>query len=148
MDRNIGSINTVIHENGRLVGLGTDGAGALKALADSGVAVDGKNVLMLGAGGASRAISFTLAMNTEPGELFLLDIDPAQLETLKADLEAGTDTRIKSALINGDTLAAAMEPLRKSLRLASIGIVYPPIGCLAGESSAARHPISFCARMY
>ncbi|MHC4065362.1 MAG: shikimate dehydrogenase family protein, partial [Planctomycetota bacterium] len=56
-DRSIGSINTVIHEDDKLIGLGTDGPAALKALADSGVELAGKNVLMLGAGGAARAIS-------------------------------------------------------------------------------------------
>ncbi|HYS43061.1 MAG TPA: shikimate dehydrogenase, partial [Geobacteraceae bacterium] len=58
VDRSIGSINTIINDNGRLIGLGTDGPGALKALVDAGVALDGKHVLMLGAGGAARAIAF------------------------------------------------------------------------------------------
>jgi shikimate dehydrogenase len=53
VDRAIGAINTVIHEDDRLIGLGTDGPGALKALADAGVEVDGRNLLMLGAGGAA-----------------------------------------------------------------------------------------------
>ena len=68
-DRKIGSINTVVHEQDRLVGLGTDGAGALKALTDGGVAIDGKHILMLGAGGAARAISFTLALKTKLKEI-------------------------------------------------------------------------------
>jgi len=37
VDRQIGAINTVVNERGRLVGLGTDGPGALKALVDAGV---------------------------------------------------------------------------------------------------------------
>jgi len=108
-DRMIGSINTVIHDGEKLVGLGTDGAGALKALTDSGVELDGKNVLMLGAGGAARAIAFTLALGTALQSLSLLDIDEAQLKGLKADLENGTDAIIAGEVMSEGSLAAAME---------------------------------------
>lgn len=107
VDRSIGSINTVIHENGKLIGLGTDGTGALKALVDNGVEVDGKNILMLGAGGASRAIAFTLARKTKLAELAILDVNEALLQGLKTDLLAGTDAVIKTGAMN--TIAAAME---------------------------------------
>jgi shikimate dehydrogenase len=109
VDRNIGSINTVIHEQDKLIGLGTDGSGALKAFVDSGVDLDGKNILMLGAGGAARAISFTLARNTKLRELSILDVNEALLQGLKTDLEAGTDAAIKSGLLTETLLAAAME---------------------------------------
>lgn len=109
VDRNIGSINTVIHEQGKLIGLGTDGAGALKAFADSDVELDGKNILMLGGGGAARMISFTLARKTKLRELTILEVDEALLQRLKTDLEAGTDAVIKSALSTESALATAME---------------------------------------
>ena len=108
VDRSIGSINTVIHEQDRLIGLGTDGSGALKALVDSGVEIDGKSVLMLGAGGAARAISFTLARNTKLAELSILDINEALLKGLTTDLETGTDAVIKSGQLTEISLAAAM----------------------------------------
>ena len=107
VDRSIGSINTVIHENGKLVGVGTDGTGALKALVDNGVEVDGRNVLMLGAGGAARAISFTLARKTRLAELTILDVNEAMLQGLTADLAAGTDAVITSGAMTD--LPAAME---------------------------------------
>ena len=109
VDRNIGSINTVIHEQDKLIGLGTDGSGALKAFVDSGVELDGKNILMLGAGGAARAIAFTLARNTKLGELSILDVDEPLLGGLKTDLKAGTNAVIKSGVLTEDTLAAAMQ---------------------------------------
>ncbi len=109
VDRSIGAINTVIHEGDKLIGLGTDGSGALKALVDSGVEVDGKNILMLGAGGAARAISFTLAWNTKLGQLTILDINEALLQGLTTDLETGTDAVIKSGSLNESSVAAAMD---------------------------------------
>ncbi len=107
-DRNIGSINTVIHDGDKLIGLGTDGSGALKALVDHDVEIDGKRILMLGAGGAARAISFTLARDTQLGELSLLDIDEAQLQALTTDLTAGTDAAVRSEMLTESVLAAAM----------------------------------------
>lgn len=108
VDRSIGSINTVIHEGNKLVGLSTDGPGALKAIADAGVNLDGRNVLILGSGGAARAIAFTLARNTKLAELRILDIAETMLQRLTADLVAGTEAVIKSEALTENSLAAAM----------------------------------------
>ncbi|GAB4173248.1 MAG: shikimate dehydrogenase [Geothermobacteraceae bacterium] len=107
-DRAIGSINTVINEGGKLIGLGTDGPGALKALTDAQVDLTGKTVLMLGCGGAARAIAFTLANRTRLAELLMLDIDPQFLQGLSDDLRQKTDKRISSAVLNEDSVATAM----------------------------------------
>ena len=108
VDRSIGSINTIIKKDGRLIGLGTDGLGALKALVDAGVALDGKSVLMLGAGGAARAIAFTLARDAKLGKLTILDINEALLEGLAADLRAGTEARIESEALTPEATERAM----------------------------------------
>lgn len=122
VDRSIGSINTVIHDQGKLIGLGTDGTGALKALVDNGVELDNKNVLMLGAGGAARAISFTLARNTKLAELAILDINEAVLEGLTNDLKAGTDAVINSGISTESSLAAAMEKADVIINCTPIGM--------------------------
>lgn len=109
VDGRIGSINTVINEGGRLRGFGTDGPGALRALKGAGVDVNGKSVLMIGAGGASRAIAFTLATEAEPAGITILDIEGKVLDALATDLRKGTGRRIESALMNPDSLAASME---------------------------------------
>ncbi len=108
VDRSIGAINTVIHEQGQLVGLGTDGPGALKAMVDAGVDMEAKKILMLGTGGAARAIAFTLARDTRLAELFLLDINTSMLAALAADLKSGTEAVIRSEVFNDISLAAAM----------------------------------------
>ncbi len=58
----IGAVNTVVNKDGYLYGENTDGKGLLKSLMDEGVAVDGKRVTVLGAGGASRAICTEIAL--------------------------------------------------------------------------------------
>ncbi|MDD4652756.1 MAG: shikimate dehydrogenase [Methanothrix sp.] len=57
----IGAVNTVAFGPQGVDGYNTDGWGALLALQDAGVEVRGKNVLIIGAGGAARAIAYTLA---------------------------------------------------------------------------------------
>lgn len=57
--RQIGAVNTIVNRNGRLIGCNTDAAGALQAL-ERRLDPAGKTALLLGAGGAARAIGFML----------------------------------------------------------------------------------------
>ena len=59
----IGAVNTVIQKEGRLFGENTDGKGFVTALKNSGETLDKKNVTILGAGGAARAIAVECALN-------------------------------------------------------------------------------------
>ncbi|MBN2401661.1 MAG: shikimate dehydrogenase [Spirochaetes bacterium] len=58
--REIGSINTLCNNNGKIHGYNTDGIGALEALVKNDVKIKGSHVLLLGNGGSARAIAFTL----------------------------------------------------------------------------------------
>jgi len=59
----IGAVNTVVNNDGELRGYNTDAAGFLQALLEHGIEPEGKKVVVLGAGGASRAITYILAEN-------------------------------------------------------------------------------------
>lgn len=59
--KKIGAVNTIVNDDGVLTGYNTDATGFLQALLDNGVKPEGKRVVILGAGGASRAISYILA---------------------------------------------------------------------------------------
>jgi len=122
VDRSIGSINTIINDNGRLIGLGTDGPGALKALTDAGVELAEKHVLMLGAGGAARAIAFTLARSTRLCTLTLLDINEEMLRGLAADLRGGTAAGIEAEPLTDEALARAMEHADVIINCTPIGM--------------------------
>jgi shikimate dehydrogenase len=54
----IGAVNTIKFEGTDVYGYNTDGIGCIKALSDAGVLIDEKKILILGAGGAARAIAF------------------------------------------------------------------------------------------
>ena len=55
--KEMGAVNTIRFEKGRFIGINTDGMGALDAI-EKRMAVKGKKMLLLGAGGAARAIAF------------------------------------------------------------------------------------------
>ena len=57
--KKIGAVNTIVHREGRLIGYNTDCDGALEALEEK-MDLRGKRVVLLGAGGAARAIGFGL----------------------------------------------------------------------------------------
>lgn len=78
----IGAVNTIVNQNGRLVGHNTDGRGFLQALAEQ-VSFDpaGKCVLILGAGGAARSVAVELAL-AGANRLFLVNRSPERAETL------------------------------------------------------------------
>ena len=58
----IGAVNVVVNNDGKLWGENTDGKGFLTSLKDAGVSPQGKTVMVLGAGGAARAIAVECAL--------------------------------------------------------------------------------------
>lgn len=59
--RLIGAVNTVCIREGKAWGYNTDGEGFLRALADEGIHPAGRKVMVLGAGGAAKAVCLKLA---------------------------------------------------------------------------------------
>lgn len=113
--KRFGCVNTVCIKNGQLYGYNTDGAGFFAALSSAGVPVLGKRVLLLGAGGAAKAVALKLAQEgaervmvcnrtlsraeelckQNPTVLTPADADPATLTRLAAESDL---------LINGTSL--------------------------------------------
>ena len=61
--RQLGAVNTIAVQGDRLVGYNTDGYGFVKAIQEEfDLSLEGKNVLVLGAGGAGRAIAIKCAL--------------------------------------------------------------------------------------
>lgn len=56
----IGAVNTVVNNEGRLTGYNTDGRGFMESLAEKGISSEGKDVLIIGAGGSARAVGYYL----------------------------------------------------------------------------------------
>ena len=58
-----GAVNTVVNDNGVLTGYTTDGTGFMKSLADEGLDIRGKKMVLAGAGGAGTPIAMQAALD-------------------------------------------------------------------------------------
>ncbi len=79
----IGAVNTISNEEDRLIGYNTDAMGALRALEEK-TRISGKRCLIVGAGGAARAIGFILKEKGVP--LALANRSKGRGEALARDL--------------------------------------------------------------
>ena len=122
----IKSVNTMLNRDGRLIGYTTDGIGALNALKYNGVNPCGKKIVILGAGGASRSVSFALAKEAE--ELVILNRTVARAEKLVSDVR---HLIVRSEKIRWGGLTE--ENIRKELREADILINATPVGMSPNE---------------
>jgi shikimate dehydrogenase len=91
--KKIGAVNTLVNQDGVLTGYNSDGIGAVKALSEK-TAIQDKNVVVLGAGGAARAIGFGVL--AEGGRVTIINRTPANGEKLATAL--GADFQPMSAL--------------------------------------------------
>jgi shikimate dehydrogenase len=96
--RLIGAVNTIQIAEGKLVGHNTDGRGFIRSLHDNaGYDPKGKTILLIGSGGAARAVGFSLALSGVR-KIFLYDVDHRKAYTLARDIrrKTGIDTRALS----------------------------------------------------
>lgn len=130
----IGAVNTVVNDGGMLKGYNTDGVGALRALEGSIGELRGRRVLLLGAGGAARAVAYVIAREAEA--LMILNRTPWRAVELAGALRQKVKRRI-------DISAAVLDEkhLRRELGGADILINATPVGMHpdVGETLVPRH---------
>lgn len=141
----IGAVNTVLNEDGKLIGYNTDGSGFIRSLKEEGgVNPKGKSVMIIGAGGAARAIAFSLAIEGAD-KIFINDIISEKAKELSSAVSDKTPTEViyikdlkegtgeVDILINatplgmkkGDPLPISSELLSSRLMVCDI-VYYPP----------------------
>jgi shikimate dehydrogenase len=159
----IGAVNTIVNTDGRLVGHNTDWIGATRALEQAleGVRpLPGARVLLLGAGGAARAIAFGIRergqRNNEGAFLAIANRDPKKAAALAADAGAEVlawDDRVEKApsfdvVVNATSLGQSdVDPSASALPAEALptrpgsvvmDIVYKPIHTPLLAAAAAR----------
>jgi shikimate dehydrogenase len=120
--KTIGSVNTILNENGRLIGYTTDGKGALEALRYSGVNPAGKKVVILGAGGASRSVSLTMVKEVK--ELVILNRTLGKAKELVKELVAsqGVNATIRFGELNYRKTKQELENADILINATSVGM--------------------------
>ncbi|MDF2630890.1 MAG: shikimate 5-dehydrogenase [Symbiobacteriaceae bacterium] len=83
----VGAVNTIVNRGGRLMGYNTDGWGFQSSLEEAGVKLPGLEVVVLGAGGAARAIALGLA-RSRVARVVISNRTPERAERLAADISA------------------------------------------------------------
>ncbi len=118
----IGAVNTIVNDDGILKGYNTDGAGFLQVLVERGIEPAGKNVVILGAGGASRAISFTLADRGAHLVILnrLLELDWA--EELAGRISQIFTMGVEALELNRENLAGALDKANILVNATSVGM--------------------------
>jgi len=142
------AVNTVVNREGLLAGYNTDWLGAVAALKDK-TAIAGENFLILGAGGASRAIVFGLL--EEGGSVAITDLDAERAQTLATQFRvaalplAELDRHPGGVLINATPVG--MEPCAGALPIEAdllgrfrlvMDIVYRPLETKLLKEARAR----------
>jgi shikimate dehydrogenase len=133
----IGAVNTIVNEGGRLVGHNTDWRAALEILEEK-VDLKKKKVLLLGAGGAARAIAFGL--RDKGCEVMIVNRSREKAEILARELGFAFRSSLSPAepdsevLINATSVGmyphAAASPVPKDLLrkgMTVMDIVYQPL---------------------
>lgn len=86
--KRIGAINTIVADKGELSGYNTDATGALRALREGGIELKGRRIVVLGSGGAARAIAVALAADSGAENLTLLGIEDSERTRLAQDIRS------------------------------------------------------------
>lgn len=103
----IGAVNTVEVENGELIGHNTDGRGFLRSLKEeANFAPRRKKILIFGAGGAARAVGFSLA-RAGVSSIVFLNRNPEKAAGLSRDIRAKTGCESRSVSFSDVAHAAA-----------------------------------------
>lgn len=106
--RLIGAVNTIEVRDGSLIGHNTDARGFIRSLEkDAKFDVKGRNILILGAGGAGRAVGFGLAL-AGAGRIGVYDVDAKKSGLLVKDIMEKTGVQA-AAIEPGDMAKFALE---------------------------------------
>jgi len=118
----IGAVNTIANDNGRLKGYNTDATGFLKALMQNGVKPQRKKAVILGAGGAARAIAFTLAENNAGLTILNRRQEFNWAVELAGSLSPFSTAGVKALELNDENLKVAISEADILINATSVGM--------------------------
>jgi len=119
--KQIGAVNVLVNDSGRLSGYNTDAEGFLHVLSEQGIEPQEKNVVILGAGGAARAIGFALA--SRRAYLTILNRTHTTASKCAADISSSTGRPAKALELTRANLAFVLEGAGMLVNATSVGML-------------------------
>ncbi|MEE9542290.1 MAG: shikimate dehydrogenase [Thermodesulfobacteriota bacterium] len=120
--RNIGAVNTVVNKDGKLIGHNTDGAGYVKSLSlETSFDLEGKNVVLIGAGGAARGI-LSAVLNELPKRVTIANRTLEKAQGLASDFAEKSKIEIKAVPIEKDSLLEYIKEADLLVNSTSLGM--------------------------
>jgi shikimate dehydrogenase len=120
--RNIGAVNTIVSDAGVLTGYNTDASGALSALRMAEVLPEGARILLLGSGGAARAIAFGLCMDAKLESLTILAILDQERDSLVRELREKTGMPVAGYQLSPQTLTRHLPETHVLIHCTPVGM--------------------------
>jgi len=118
----IGAVNTIVNNDGNLRGYNTDASGFLRALLERGVEPEGKHIVILGAGGASRAISYILAERGAHLTILNRQLELDWAEALAELISEDFEMEVRVLELGFENLAAALAGADILINATSVGM--------------------------
>jgi len=116
----IGAVNTIVNENGVLTGYNTDATGFLQALLERRIEPRGKNTVILGAGGASRAVSLALA--ERGSDLFILNRTWDKAKEHAGEILKALNQKVNALKLDEANLAMVLDRADIMVNTTSVGM--------------------------
>ncbi len=116
----LNAVNTIHNKDDKLFGYNTDGIGALKALKENGANPQGKRVLLLGCGGAARAIAYALVQ--EADELVVLNRTVSEAKELAVQLKSMFDKKVTADLLSANVIQEKLSDTDILINATSVGM--------------------------
>lgn len=139
--QDISAVNTVVNKNGKLVGYNTDIYGIEKSLEAIKINISETRFLVLGAGGASRAVLYCLAKNNAP-VIYLANRTYSKALNLKNLItKSFPGLGIKTLPLNKTHLGKVMKDVDCIINATSLGIKPEDPSPVPGELLRKRHKI-------
>ena len=125
----IGSINTIYRRDRMLIGANTDGAAAVEALREAGALDDRPAAVVLGAGGAARAIVFHLARSSAVSALTVLGRSPGRCESLCREVSESARFEVAPGLMEDEASAGIVGRCGLLINCTPVGMAPGPAEC-------------------
>lgn len=89
----IGAVNTLVRMEGGFKGYNTDMPGLYRAMSSEGIQIEGQEIILLGAGGAARAVAF-LCASKKASKVYLLNRSIEKAQAVAGEVNAKTGKNV------------------------------------------------------